>query len=70
MSGFITTGKPNDAKALTEEYENLAKQAGERLASLNEGACERNPHLQFLADIIRNSNERAPMTLVTEGLIL
>jgi len=69
VSDHITKGQPFDAKSLAHEYERLAEQAGEKLASLGDETSARNPHLQFLADTIRNVNKRAPLTLVTEDLI-
>lgn len=65
----MTKGDPFKCVALACDYEESAIQAGEKLSSLGGAASGPNPHLQFLADAIRNLGERPPLELVTEDLI-
>lgn len=54
VSGFMTKGLSFDANTLADEYEELAREAGERLASVSGDNSEPNKHLQFIANIMRN----------------
>ena len=68
VSRYLTKGELFHPLALATEYERMAQLAGEQLACVGGDPAESNPHLQFLANAMRNLRQ-SPLTLVTEDLI-
>lgn len=66
VSGHITDGLSFDTQTLADEYEQLASEAGDRLASVDGTRPTPNVHLQFLADSIRATGRRMPLSVVPD----
>jgi hypothetical protein len=67
VSGYITSGLSFNAETLADEYERLAKEAGEQLASVNGESPHPNTHLQFLADMMRKVGKPAALEAIDGG---
>ena len=62
ISRYITSGLSFNAESLAAEYERLAMEAGEQLGSVNGEPPQPNAHLQFVADMMRNTGKPAAIT--------
>ena len=67
VSGYMTKGLLFDAGTLADEYEELAREAGERLASVSRQTPHPNTHLQFIADMMRNIGKPFTLTAIEGG---
>lgn len=67
ISSYIISGSSFNAETLADEYEQLAKEAGEQLAIVSGEPPRPNPHLQFLADMMRKVGKPAALTEIEGG---
>ncbi|HKO20049.1 MAG TPA: hypothetical protein VJU82_14290 [Acidobacteriaceae bacterium] len=67
VSRYMTSGLSVNAESLANEYQRLAKEAGEQLASLDGESPHPNTHLQFLADMMRKVGKPAALGAIDGG---
>lgn len=67
VSGYMTGGQTYDAKTLADEFDHLARDAGERMNSMGSERPQANQHLKFLATTMRNLGKPVGQSLVPSG---